>query len=134
MLLTVVTPEKKILTDVEVEDVILPGFKGELNILDGHSPLMTTLTSGSVRFKRKGSNTTEAISVSWGYCEVVNNVVNILAETAESSAEIDLKRAEEALKKSEKMMVSDVDPAQLEKFRLKRERALVRISVARINQ
>jgi F-type H+-transporting ATPase subunit epsilon len=95
---------------------------------------MTTLTAGSVRFKRKGSNTTEAISVSWGYCEVVNNVVNILAETAESSSEIDLKRAEEALKKSEKMMVSDVDPAQLEKYRLKRERALVRISVARMNQ
>ncbi len=134
MLLTVVTPEKKILTDVAVEDVTLPGFRGELNILDGHSPLMTTLSAGSVRFKRKGSNIVESVAVSWGYCEVANDVVNILAETAETSQEINLKRAEEAFKTSEKMMMSDVDPAQLEKYRLKRERALVRISVAKMNQ
>lgn len=134
MLLTVVTPEKKILTDVAVEDVTLPGYRGELNILDGHSPLMTTLSAGSVRFKRKGSSITESVAVSWGYCEVVNDVVNILAETAETSQEIDLKRAEDAFKTSEKMMMSDVDPAQLEKYRLKRERALVRIAVSKMNQ
>lgn len=133
MLLTVVTPEKKILTDVAVEDVILPGNKGELNVLDGHAPLMTTLTPGSVRFKRKGSNTTEAVFVSWGYCEIAGDVVNILAETAETSEEIDIKRAEEALRKSEGKMTSDIDPSQVEKYRLKRERALVRISVARMN-
>jgi len=132
--LTVVTPEKKILTDVEVDDITLPGYRGELNILEGHASLMTTLTPGAVRFRRKGSQQTEQVSVSWGYCEVVKDVFNVLAETAESKFEIDLSRAEEALKKSEKMLESEVDPTQMEKFRLKRERALVRISVARMNQ
>lgn len=131
--LTVVTPEKKLVTDVEVEDVFVPANRGELNILPGHAPLMTTLSTGVVQFRRKGSNTLEKVAVSWGYCEVANDVVNILAETAETPAEIDLSRAEEAFKKSEKAMSGDVGGDELEKYRMKRERALVRISVARIN-
>lgn len=131
--LTVVTPEKRIVTDIEVDDVFVPAQRGELNILPGHAPLMTTLSTGVVQFRRKGSSTLEKIAVSWGYCEVANDVVNILAETAEASAEIDLNRAEEAFKNSEKAMSGDVGGDELEKYRLKRERALVRISVARIN-
>lgn len=131
--LTVVTPEKKLVTDIEVDDVFVPAFRGELNILPGHAPLMTTLSTGVVRFKRKGSSTLESIAVSWGYCEVAKDVVNILAETAESTQEIDLARAELAFKNSEKAMSGDVEGDQLEKYRLKRERALVRISVARMN-
>lgn len=131
--LTVVTPEKKLVTDAEVEDILIPAFAGELNVLTGHAPLMTTLTTGVVQFKRKGSSATEKIAVSWGYCEVANDVVNILAETAESASEIDLTRAEAAFKKSEKALSGDVGGDEMEKFRLKRERAMVRISVARMN-
>jgi len=131
--LTVVTPEKKLVTDVEVEDLLVPGFRGELNILTGHAPLMTTLSTGVVQFKRKGSVVTERIAVSWGYCEVANDVVNILAETAEATAEIDLGRAENSYKNSEKALSGDVGGDELEKYRLKRERALVRISVAKLN-
>lgn len=130
---TVVTPEKKLVTDVEVDDLLVPGFQGELNILSGHAPLMTTLSTGVVQFKRKGSNVTEKIAVSWGYCEVANDVVNILAETAETPTEIDLSRAESSFKKSEKALSGDVGGDELEKFRLKRERALVRIAVSRMN-
>lgn len=131
--LTVVTPEKKLVTDVEVDDLLVPGQRGELNILPGHSPLMTTLSIGVVQFKRKGSTTTERIAVSWGYCEVANDVVNILAETAETPTEIDLPRAEASFKNSEKALSGDVGGEEMEKYRMKRDRALVRISVARIN-
>jgi F-type H+-transporting ATPase subunit epsilon len=131
--LTVVTPEKRLVTDVEVDDILLPAFRGELNILDGHAPLMTTLTAGVVQFKRKGSTTTVLVAVSWGYCEIANNIVNILAETAERPDEIDVPRAEESLKKSESEMGSNTDPEMIERNRLKRERAQVRIAVARMN-
>jgi F-type H+-transporting ATPase subunit epsilon len=131
--LTVVTPEKKLVTDVEVDDLLVPAYRGELNILTGHAPLMTTLSTGVVQFKRKGSSETERVAVSWGYCEVANDVVNILAETAEKPSEIDLSRAETSLKSSEKALSGEVGGEELEKYRLKRERALVRISVARIN-
>ena len=47
--LTLVTPEKKLLTDVEIEEIIVPAFRGELNILPGHAPLMSTLGIGLLR-------------------------------------------------------------------------------------
>jgi F-type H+-transporting ATPase subunit epsilon len=131
--LTVVTPEKKLVTDVEIDDVLVPAFAGELNILPGHAPLMTTLSTGVVQFKRKGSTLTESIFVSWGYCEVANDVINILAETAETANELDLSRAENALKESEKALSGGLDAEEMEKFRLKRERALVRIAAARMH-
>lgn len=131
--LTVVTPEKKLVTDAEIDDVLVPAFAGELNILPGHAPLMTTLSTGVVQFKRKGSAVTERVAVSWGYLEVANDVINILAETAEATSEIDLTRAEDAFKKSEKALSGDVGGDEMEKFRLKRERALVRIAAARMN-
>ncbi len=132
LFLTVVTPEKKLITDVEVEDILVPAQRGELNVLPGHAPLMTTLTTGVVRYKRKGSSEVESVAVSWGYCEIADNTVNILAETAERPSEIDLGRAELSFKKAEKAL-GEVGGDELEKYRLKRERALVRISVARMN-
>lgn len=132
LFITVVTPEKKLITDVEVEDILVPAHRGELNVLPGHAPLMTTLTTGVVRFKRKGATSYESVAVSWGYCEIAGNVVNILAETAEASSEIDLARAELSYKNAEKLL-GEVGGDELEKYRLKRERALVRISVARMN-
>jgi F-type H+-transporting ATPase subunit epsilon len=131
--LTVVTPEKKLITDVEIEDVVLPGYQGELNVLEGHAALMTTLSAGVVQFRRKGSQAPERIVVSWGYCEVANNVINILAETAERPEEIDVSRAEKSLQKSEQAMGAEADPQLIEKNRLRRERALVRIAVSRMN-
>ena len=82
--LTVVTPEKKFVTDLEVEEVLVPGFRGELNILPGHSPLLTTLSTGVLMYREKSSDTFVKLSVSWGYCEVNPTKILVLAETVES--------------------------------------------------
>jgi F-type H+-transporting ATPase subunit epsilon len=130
--LSIVTPEKRILTDAEVEDLIIPTYGGEINVLEGHTALMTTLTPGTLSYTVKGSASDKVI-VSWGYCEVAENKVNILAETAEKPSEIDPKRAEEALKKSEQALsAADLDPAQIEKLQWKKERAMVRIAATKI--
>ncbi len=104
LMLTLVTPEKKLLTDVEVEEVFVPGFRGELNILPGHAPLMTTLSTGVMRYRLKGSTELKSVVVSWGYCEVNPNGVLILAETAERAEEIDQDRALAAWKLANERM------------------------------
>ncbi|MCB0350581.1 MAG: ATP synthase F1 subunit epsilon, partial [Bdellovibrionales bacterium] len=96
--LTLVTPQKKLLTDVEIEEVIVPAFRGQLNILPGHAPLMTTLTAGTLKVRRKGETAFKSAAISWGYCEVSSNGVNVLADTAEWPEEIDKKRVEDQLK------------------------------------
>ena len=129
--LTLVTPDKKLLTDVEVEEVFVPGFKGELNILPGHAPLMTTLSTGILRYRLKGSTELKSIVVSWGYCEVNPNGVLVLAETAERAEDIDTERALAAWKlASERIDSGELDPETVEKFRRKQQRADVRRSVS----
>jgi len=93
--LTLVTPQKKLLSDVEVEEIVVHADRGELNILPGHAPLMTTLRAGIFRVRLKGQSEWKSAAISWGYCEVSPNGVSVLADTAEWPEEINKKRAEE---------------------------------------
>lgn len=130
MILSLVTAEKKILQDVEVDEVVVPGFKGELDILPGHAPLMTTLTAGIVRWKAAGSQTFESAAVGWGYCEVSPKGVVILAETAETKEEVDKERAISTYKKTEKLLN---DPSlaadEIEKLQRKMKRSQARLEL-----
>ncbi len=130
--LTLVTPMKKLTVDLAVDEIYVPGFRGELNILEGHSPLVTTLSTGVLRYRESGSNEYKSAALSWGYLEVFNNSVTILAETAEFPEEIDITRAEEALKKAEQALMSeDSNPFTFEKYHLKIDRAATRLSLAK---
>ena len=90
MLLSIVTPQKKLIVDQEVEEVLVPGHKGELTILTGHAPLITTLGIGLLKFKSKSSSEYQKYTIGWGYCEIAGDKVKVLAETAEHSEAIDL--------------------------------------------
>ncbi len=46
--LSIVTPLKKLVTDLNVKSVTLPSFRGELTILDAHEPLVSTLETGVI--------------------------------------------------------------------------------------
>lgn len=126
--LNLVTPEKKLVTDLEIEEVLVPGFKGQLDILPGHAPLLTTLLTGVLKYRAKGSSAMETVVVSWGYCEVTPDGVVILADVAESLEEINRAHAEEELKHAQKMLVDPLLQAdQIEMMRLKEERSLARL-------
>ncbi|MEE8540515.1 MAG: F0F1 ATP synthase subunit epsilon, partial [Desulfobacterales bacterium] len=47
--LEVVTPEKYVV-DEEIQIVVAPGVSGEFGVLIGHTPFLTTLKTGTVRF------------------------------------------------------------------------------------
>lgn len=125
--LTLVTPEKKLVAGAEIEEVFVPAYRGELNILPGHAPLMTTLSTGVLKYRLKGESKTHYVAISWGYCQVNPNGVNVLAETAERPEELDAQRIDRALKEAEaKILSGDVDTADLGKFENKVARALAR--------
>jgi F-type H+-transporting ATPase subunit epsilon len=125
--LTVVTPTKRLLVDLEVEELFVPAAKGELNILPGHSPLITTLSTGILRYRLKGESEAKPLVVSWGYCEVHPEGVNVLAETAETPEELDKERIHIALKSAEERLGSgELDEDGVAKYLRKTERARVR--------
>ena len=84
--LTVVTRERKII-DVDADEVILPASDGEIGVLPGHTPLLTTLRIGPLRY-RSGS-TVERFVISWGFAEVLPDRVIVLAERGVTLSEID---------------------------------------------
>jgi F-type H+-transporting ATPase subunit epsilon len=130
--LSLVTPAKKILTDVAISEVFVPTATGELNILEGHASLMALLDVGILRYKIQGQTNTEQVVISWGYLEVSKDHVTVLAETAETVDMIDVGRAEEALKRAEKTLLgADLEQEQFQKYQLKLERAMIRVQVAK---
>lgn len=129
--LTLVTPQKKILEGASVQEVYVPAYRGELEILPGHAPLVTTLSVGVLKYKLEGSSRLHAVAISWGYCEVTpEGAVNVMAETAEAPEEIDVQRAEKA--RSEALAkLADVSYDDFEKFQRKFQRAEARIETVK---
>ena len=128
MILTVVTPTKNLVQDIPVDSVQVVANRGELDILPGHSPLVTTLETGVLQYKEVGVNKVQKAAISWGYLEVFNNKVSVLAETAETAEEIDLQRANISLEKSVQASQNTED---MMKYLRKAQRAEVRIAVAK---
>ena len=105
--LNLVTPEKKIVTDQELEDITLPAFAGELNILPGHAALMTTLEPGILSYRLKNGDTAK-YAISWGYCQVSSEGVSVLAENAMAAAEVDVKVVREHLAHFETKLANEM--------------------------
>ena len=107
--LVIVTRERKIV-ELDVDEVILPGYDGELGILPGHTPLLAMLKIGQMRY-RNGANV-ERLVISWGFAEVLPDRVIVMAETARLPAEIDSAAAEQTRREAEKELadLSSHDP------------------------
>lgn len=93
ILVDIVTPERRLLSE-EVDMVTLPGIEGQMGILRGHVPLLTTLDIGEIILHKQ--NDIRHIAVGGGVVEVRPDKVTILAESAEQAEEIDMQRAEAA--------------------------------------
>ena len=77
-----VTPERQILT-TQAHRVELPATGGDMGVLAGHSPTMTTIRDGEVRVYAQAGATAQRISVTGGFAEVNETSVTLLAESAE---------------------------------------------------
>ncbi len=86
MQLEIATPDKLVFSG-EVAYVTAPGGLGEFTVLPNHTPLLTTISPGVVRFD-DGSGVKE-FAVGWGYAEVRPYKVLILVEFACTRDEID---------------------------------------------
>ena len=102
----IVTQEGKLFEDDGVDMVLVPGTEGEMGILPHHAALLSTLNYGELRIRKGGAE--ESFIVYGGVVEVRPDRVIILADTAESSFELDEAKAEEARKRAEELMRSGV--------------------------
>lgn len=129
--LEIVTPKGAILSK-DVDIVTAPGYGGEFGVLANHAPFLSTIKIGVLTYKDGGN--AHDIMISGGFCEVSNNKVTFLVESAEAGQEIDVERALKAKERAEQRLAS----AQLQKEKIDRaraeaalQRALTRIRVAK---
>ena len=105
-----VVSAKEMIFSGEAEFVALPGEQGELGILPGHIPLITSIRPGTVSIKVNGQE--ELIFVAGGILEVQPRVVTVLAETAIRGKDLDEAKAEQARKDAETTLANrntDID-------------------------
>jgi len=98
--LNVVSAEESLFSGA-IESLQITGSEGELGIMPGHAPLLTSLKPGMARIVKKGGGE-EVIYLSGGMLEVQPNNVTVLADVAIRGGDLDEQAALEAKERAEK--------------------------------
>jgi F-type H+-transporting ATPase subunit epsilon len=126
--LELATPTRLVVS-VEADEVVAPGSLGYFGVLPGHAPLLATLGVGEVTY-RIGRDE-HHVAVSGGFAEVRNDKVIILADSAETPADIDRARAERARDRAEARLAGrSQDEVDYTRAMTALARALNRLQVA----
>ena len=128
--LEVVTPSKQVVSE-EVELASVPGSEGAFGVMANHAPLLSTLATGEMRYEVDGQLT--RLAISGGFCEVSNNVMTVLAESAEKTDDIDVQRALKAKERAEKRIqeaLAGQEKIDLARAKAALARALTRLKLA----
>ena len=127
--LEVVTPDSAVVSE-EVKIVMSPGILGEFGVLPGHTPFLTALKLGTIRFT-DADDKEHFVFVNGGFAEALPDKVTVLAESAERRRDIDSDRALAAKERAEKWLAEtkqeDVDRARA---KAALDRAVYRMTLA----
>jgi F-type H+-transporting ATPase subunit epsilon len=135
--LRVVTPDRTVV-DAPVDMVGALGSEGAFTALPGHIDFLTDLKPGELWYRQAGQ--TRELAVSGGFMEVRPEEARVLADSAEYVEEIDVERAERAMKKAEEQLAkaraagqsaqADEGKAEISQLTASMNRAAVRLKLA----
>jgi F-type H+-transporting ATPase subunit epsilon len=123
----IVTGERVVFEENDVDMVVAPGGAGALGILPEHAPLITTLSFGELRIKK--GNAEQSILVYGGFMEVAEDKVLVLADSAERAEELDIERAEAARRRAEASIAGRETTMELQEAQAALRRANLRLRV-----
>jgi F-type H+-transporting ATPase subunit epsilon len=98
--LEIVSAERSLFSG-EANFVVVPGVDGDLGIFPNHTPLLTKIKPGTLKFHAKDESEETLFFVAGGFLEVQPTVVTVLADTVVRGEEIDQARAEESKRNAE---------------------------------
>jgi F-type H+-transporting ATPase subunit epsilon len=127
LVLEIVTPERQVIKAI-VDEVSLPASQGYIGVLPGHAPLLTTLSTGIVKYKQKDKE--YFLFLSGGFAEVLSDKIIVLAQIVEKPEEIDVERAKSSKERAEKRLSSHDKDIDIDRAMASLKRALARIEVS----
>jgi F-type H+-transporting ATPase subunit epsilon len=105
---------ERVLFSGDVDQVDLPGAEGDMGILAGHAPLVTTLRPGVVTIFRDGKQ--EPIVVIGGFAEVSPAGLTVLADKAVARADFDMAALAGEIKDAEEDVGDATDDVQRDRL------------------
>jgi F-type H+-transporting ATPase subunit epsilon len=126
--LEVVTPQKEVVNE-EAQIIVAPGELGQFGVLVGHTPFMTSLKTGTLRYTDTQGQE-HCVFVRGGFAEALPNKVTVLAESAERRCDIDVDRAREAQARAEKRLEAKAQDLDYQRAKAAMDRAMHRVMLA----
>jgi F-type H+-transporting ATPase subunit epsilon len=112
-----VSPERLLLSQ-PVEMVVVPGAEGDLGVLPGHAPLVSTVRPGVITVF-EGGKVVERIFVAGGFAEVTAERCTVLADAAMPVADLDRAAAETELRDAREDLAEAKDEAERARIELR---------------
>lgn len=129
-LLNIYTPNGVVIKDLKCSELAIPTVRGEINVLPGHTHILTEIDTGIMSVKTESNE--KHFSMTAGLCKVLGDKITILSTTSEKAEEIDLERARAAKLKAEARLKSNepLTDVDMIKFQRKLQRANTRLRLA----
>lgn len=118
-----VSPER-LLMDIEVAGVCVPGSEGDFQVLPNHGPVMTTIRPGVIRVDNGDGKDHFRIFVRGGFAEVTHGSLVILAEEAVPVEELSKSDLEQRIQNAKE----DLEDAKTDEDCRKAQEAIDRLS------
>jgi F-type H+-transporting ATPase subunit epsilon len=130
LLLTILTPNRVLVENIEVESITIPAWEGEMCVLPDHIPYMAQLREGILKYKTASSE--EYLSIFWGFFEVYKNKVTILAEDANTPKEIDEEKTRQEYQRAKDAMISKVKLQNLDDLEVEMKKMMINLKLVNI--
>ncbi|MFQ6674156.1 MAG: ATP synthase F1 subunit epsilon [Fidelibacterota bacterium] len=125
--LHIVTPTKELdLGDVSY--LRAPGLDGLFGVMAGHTNALFAIDVGEVKVTIDGEET--YFATGGGYAEVTGQEAQLLVETVERSEEIDLSRAETAMRRAKERLSAQDETTDRARAQAALSRAVNRLHIA----
>jgi F-type H+-transporting ATPase subunit epsilon len=131
--LEVVTPNGAVVSE-DVDIVNAPGYGGDFGVLANHAPFLSTIRIGLLSYEQGKKR--ENLMISGGFCEVSNNKITFLVESAEIGRQIDVDRAMKAKERAEQRLAKAAQHDDLinrTRAEAALQRALARMKVSKMS-
>ena len=126
--LHVVSADRSLVNEQQVDEVEIPGADGYFGVLPGHTPLLATLQVGTLWY-RQGQEK-HYLAIAFGFAEVQPESVTVLAQIAERAGDVDVSRAEAAKKRAEERLAKPSTDMDFERAKVALMKSLMRLQAA----
>lgn len=129
----IVTPEGQVYDQDQVEIAVINTQGGQLGIMAGHEPILAAMAIDEMLVKKDQQE--KSLAVNGGVAEFSNNLLTVIADSAEIADNIDVNRAESAKERAQSRLAHAQEVKnqhEMDMARVALMRAVNRIHVASI--